>query len=124
MSFLCHKIGRAEYLTAPNLTTAHCFTTRHGGVSQGPLRSMNLGAHRGDSLENIRENYRRICAFLGSDPKRLVLTRQNHGDTVRVVTQDDMIGSPDHHDYPFCDALITDVAGVSLARQVQHSKIY
>ena len=114
MSFLTHKIGQAEYLTARNISAAHCFTTRHGGVSQGPLHSMNLGAHRGDSLENIRENYRRICAFLGADPEKLVLTHQVHGDAVRVITAADVTGSPDHHTYPPCDALVTDVPGVAL----------
>ena len=114
MPFISHKIGSAEYLTAPNLQVAHCFTTRHGGVSRGALSSMNLGAHRGDSPENIRENYRRVCAFLGAAPENLVLTHQVHGDDVRVITKSDVIGSLDHHDYPACDALVTDVPGIAL----------
>ena len=114
MSFVSQRFGQPELLTAPNLSAAHCFTTRHGGVSTGALASMNLGAGRGDSPENIRENYRRICAFLGISPENLALTHQNHGDTVRLITQADITGSLDHHDYPVCDGLITNTPGVAL----------
>ena len=43
------------------------FTTRVGGVSDGPYASLNLGA-RGDDLARIAENRRRACAALGLDP--------------------------------------------------------
>jgi YfiH family protein len=75
---------------------------------------MNIGSHRNDTAENVQENFNRICAFLGSDPKLLALTRQDHGNTVRRIRREDITGSTDHHDYPFCDGLITDVPGVTL----------
>ena len=36
------------------------FTTRVGGVSEGPYASLNLGA-RGDEPERVAENRRRAC---------------------------------------------------------------
>ena len=43
----------------------------------------------------------------------MVLTRQVHGDVIRVVTELDCRGV-DHHAYPECDGLITNTWGVSL----------
>lgn len=114
MAFVCHQIANAQYLTADNIAAAHCFTTRHGGVSQGHLGSMNIGSHRGDTMENLQENYKRICAFLGADPRFLALTHQNHGNVVRQIFREDVTGSPDHNDYPFCDGLITNEKGIAL----------
>ena len=31
----------------------HCFTTKHGGISEGYLASLNLGFGRGDSEETV-----------------------------------------------------------------------
>jgi hypothetical protein len=47
------KIGALEYLTADNILTPHCFTTRLGGVSEGALSSLNIGWNRGDLPENV-----------------------------------------------------------------------
>lgn len=108
------KIGALEYLTAPNLSAVHGFTSRLGGVSKGHLASLNLGAHRGDDRENVEENYRILFAALGFSEKKMVLANQVHGDIVRVVTDKDCVGSISHRDYPECDALVTDTAGVAL----------
>ena len=51
--------GTMEYLAAANISAAHGFTTRRGGVSEGCFRSLNLTHHRGDSRENVEENLRR-----------------------------------------------------------------
>ena len=57
------------------------FTTRVGGVSEGPYASLNLGA-RGDDPERVAENRRRACASLGLDAARLSVNRQRHSPTV------------------------------------------
>ncbi len=57
------------------------FTTREGGVSGGPYRSLNLGA-RGDDPRAIDENRRLACAELGLDPGALALNRQQHSTIV------------------------------------------
>ena len=60
------KTGSLEYLTADSLSgSVHCFSTRFGGVSEGHLASLNLGTHRGDVPENVRENYRILGAAIG-----------------------------------------------------------
>lgn len=78
MAFLrCEKEGLV-YLTSTILPVPHAFTTRLGGVSTGSLSSLNLGEHRGDAPENVRENYRRLGAALGFDPGKLCFTKQVH----------------------------------------------
>ena len=101
-------------IQAENISAPHGFTTRLGGVSQGYLSSLNLGMHRGDSPENVAENYRRLAAAIGFSPEKLVLANQTHSDVVRVVTEDDCLGSLSHRDYPECDGLVTNTSGIAL----------
>ncbi len=58
------------------------FSTRAGGVSEGPYESLNLGRLTGDRPERVEENRRRLCAAVGADPERLALNRQVHGAVV------------------------------------------
>ena len=58
------------------------FTTRHGGVSDGPYASLNLGSRVGDDLERVHENRRLVCAELGLAATRLTVNRQRHSPTV------------------------------------------
>ena len=53
------------------------FTTRVGGVSEGPFASLNLGGKE-DSPEAIAENRRLACEELGLDSTRLAFNRQRH----------------------------------------------
>ena len=85
----CRKNG-VVYMTSPLLESRHAFTTRFGGVSEGYLESLNLGENRGDRPENVRENYRRLCAALAFPPEKLVFSRQVHGTAVRTVTSADV----------------------------------
>jgi len=54
------------------------FSTRHGGVSEGPFASLNLGRKLGDVPERVDENRRRLCAQVGVDLDRLALNYQRH----------------------------------------------
>jgi YfiH family protein len=65
--------GPAGYVVA--------FTTRVGGVSEGPFESLNLGGRR-DDPERVAENRRRACEALGLDASRLTVNRQRHTPTV------------------------------------------
>ena len=58
------------------------FSTRVGGVSEGPFASLNLGRMTGDELERVDENRKRLCAEVGADVTRLALNRQHHSATV------------------------------------------
>ena len=102
-----------EYLVADGIGAPHAFTTRHGGVSEGYLSSLNLGANRGDNYENVAKNYEIMASALGFDTKNLVLSHQTHSDIVRVVTKEDARGL-DHRLYPECDATITNDPGTAL----------
>lgn len=114
MAFSLVSHGALKYLTAPNIAVSHAFTTRCGGVSEGYLDSLNIGMHRGDSAENVRENYRILENALGFSVDRMVMTWQIHSDIVRAVTEADAGKGIDHHAYPQCDALITDTPHLAL----------
>jgi polyphenol oxidase len=58
------------------------FSTRHGGVSEGPYESLNLGVLTRDGPQNAQENRRRLCEAVGADPERLAMNRQVHSATV------------------------------------------
>jgi YfiH family protein len=107
------KKGSLEYLAADNIAATHCFTTRRGGISEDYLASLNLGAGRGDPLENVEKNYQILADALGFDASNLVLTYQVHSDVVRQVSRADARGV-DHQVYPQCDALITNDPGTAL----------
>jgi YfiH family protein len=66
----------------------HGFTTRHGGVSVGTFDSLNVSAKRGDTVTNVEENLRRICAAGGFERRRLARVRQVHGAS--VLSSDDL----------------------------------
>ena len=114
MSVITKKQGTLEYLVAEGISAPHCFTTRLGGVSEGYLSSLNIGMHRGDDPKNVEENFRILTDALGCTLDDLVLTRQIHTDIVRVVGRKDAGISLDNHDFPECDALITNDPGVAL----------
>ena len=59
------------------------FSTRAGGVSDGPYASLNLGLLTKDEPSHVEENRRRLCAEVGGDLDRLALNRQVHGTNVR-----------------------------------------
>jgi YfiH family protein len=62
---------------------AVAFSTRAGGVSEGPFASLNLGRMTDDEPERVEENRRRVLAEVGGEPARLTLNRQTHSATVR-----------------------------------------
>ena len=58
------------------------FTTRVGGVSEGPYASLNLGRKSGDVPERTDENRRIMCEAIGADLAKLALNYQVHSDRV------------------------------------------
>lgn len=89
MSFIQQTQNGIIYMTSTAIKTRHAFTTRYGGVSTGCLSSLNLGSNRGDEPENVRENWTRVCAFLGVGSDDCAVTKQVHGNEVRIVTAAD-----------------------------------
>ena len=58
------------------------FTTRQGGVSEGPFSSLNLGRKNGDDASRVDENRRRVCAELDVEAERLAVNFQIHSAVV------------------------------------------
>ncbi|MBQ6431358.1 MAG: peptidoglycan editing factor PgeF [Oscillospiraceae bacterium] len=115
MGFYVNRKGALEYLTADALAgTAHCFSTRYGGVSKGHLASLNLGVHRGDQPENVLENYRILGQAVGFRPEDTVFTRQVHSDIIDRIGRNDcgrgLLTPVDHE----CDGLVTNEKNVVL----------
>jgi YfiH family protein len=68
------------------------FTTRRGGVSEGPYASLNLGRKTGDDVERVDENRRRACTEIDADPERLALNYQVHSAVVRRAQESERGG--------------------------------
>ena len=101
------------YMTSDRIGTRHAFTTRYGGVSVGEFYSLNLGSNRGDDPEAVRENYRRVCALMGAGIDECAVTKQVHGNAVRVVTMADrhVCMSPVPYE---ADGIVTNVRGLPI----------
>ena len=107
------------YLSFPALEKTglvdHAFSTRMGGVSEGPYATMNFSFTRGDDPQAVRENYRRMAAALGVDEHRMVLTWQTHTTNVRRAEEADAgKGIFIDRDYRDVDGLVTNVPGLVL----------
>lgn len=93
-----------------------CFTTRTGGVSDGPYATLNLGILTGDRREAVRENRYRTAAAIGVDPRRVAMGRQIHGADFAFQRGDEI---PTHFAKPGAppdevDGQLTDQAGTGL----------
>jgi purine-nucleoside/S-methyl-5'-thioadenosine phosphorylase / adenosine deaminase len=59
------------------------FSTRAGGVSEGPYESLNLGVMTADDPDRVAENRRLLADRVGIDPERACMAWQQHGTEVR-----------------------------------------
>jgi polyphenol oxidase len=82
------------------------FTTRVGGVSEGPYASLNLGRKSGDEVERVDENRRIVCDAIGADLEKLALNYQVHSARV-LHAAPAMRGEP-------ADGLWTDEPGLPI----------
>lgn len=69
-------------LSALGPEVVHGFTTRNGGVSEGPYRSLNLGGKWGDDPQAVQTNLERVAEAGGFSLDRLCTVRQVHGASV------------------------------------------
>lgn len=114
MALINNKVGSLEYLTDENISAAHGFTTRLGGVSAGHLAAMNIGTHRGDSRENVLKNYEILANVIGFDLKNAVLSHQTHTDLVLPVDETNAGAGLIAPELMECDGLITNTPGIAL----------
>ena len=94
----------------------HCFTTRMGGVSKNEFSSLDLSFNRGDDIEAVKENFRRVAEAMEVPAGQIVCSDQTHTTNVRKVTAEDAgSGLTKERPYHDVDGLITDVPGLMLA---------
>ena len=108
-------MSQVQIIRSSLLTSRHGFSTRLGGVSQGNFESLNLGANRGDPMENVAANWRRFGAAVGVDTARFVHGRQVHGAEVRVAVRADAHTITEPAAWDGADGYVTNVPGLTLA---------
>lgn len=110
-----HEDRGVEYLLSPLLGECgflrHAFSTRRGGVSEAPFRSLNLGEARGEDPEFVGENRRRFFEVAGIHPQNVAEVRQVHG--ADVIDADEI---PEGGNVQ-ADGIMTDKPGVFVAVQ-------
>lgn len=103
---------------APDERYAVAFSTRLGGVSEGPYASLNLGLLTADERTRVEENRRRLFGAAGADPGRVSWPRQVHGATVLPAGSRGRAGDGMASDEPGSAVLVVtaDCVPVALAR--------
>jgi YfiH family protein len=105
----------AEDLLASGILAA--FSSRAGGLSGGPYRSLNLGLRVGDDLRTVLGNLRRIATVLSVAGLPWATVRQVHSPKV-VETRGDLLGQgPPEARPPLAEAdgIVTAEPGLLLA---------
>lgn len=85
------------------------FSTRVGGVSEGPYESLNLGIFTGDDPMRVVENRRRLAGRAGIDPERARMAWQQHGAAVRKASPEGILTPGTQHEP--CDGWWSDERG-------------
>jgi YfiH family protein len=88
---------------------AVAFSTRVGGVSQGPYESLNLGIMTGDDPARVVENRRRLADRVAIDPDRTRMAWQRHGGEVRKAGPEGILTPGTQHEA--CDGFWSDEPG-------------
>ena len=99
----------------PNATVT--FTTRQGGVSEGPYESLNLGILTDDDPARVTENRHRAAEHAGVRPDRMAMGWQVHGTELREWSEpppDRVYAEPGGKDLPRLDGHLTREPGLGL----------
>lgn len=93
------------------------FSTRLGGVSEGPYESLNLGLLGGDDPGRVAENRRRLAARAGVEPGSVAMGWQVHGAELRewrAQPEGGAYASPGGGRLPTVDGHLTARRGLAL----------
>jgi YfiH family protein len=85
------------------------FSTRVGGVSEGPYESLNLGILTADDPSRAVENRRRLADRVGIDPERARMAWQQHGAVVKRASPEGILTPGTRHEA--CDGWWSDEPG-------------
>ncbi len=105
----------AVQLTLPGARA--CFTTRRGGVSEGPYESLNLGILTDDDPERVSENRRRAAEAAEVDANRVAMGWQVHGADLLewdAAPAERAYAEPGGKDLPRVDGHLTAEPGLAL----------
>lgn len=91
-------------------------STRHGGVSEGDLASLNLSFAVGDDPDRVTENRNRLIKGLGLDRTRVTCAAQVHGHAIAIVDDKDAGAgfAEGKSPVPSVDGLVTNTPGLAL----------
>jgi polyphenol oxidase len=87
-------------------------STRLGGVSEGPLHSLNLSTRVGDDEHHVNTNRLRLCGVMNIEPEMVAQAQLVHGNHIEVITEQSPKGFS--YKFPTTDGLVTNVAQVPL----------
>jgi purine-nucleoside/S-methyl-5'-thioadenosine phosphorylase / adenosine deaminase len=93
------------------------FSTRNGGVSDGPYRSLNLGILTDDEPSRVVENRARLAAAARVEGARVVMGWQVHGNDIREWDGPDPMNAyaePGGKQLPRVDGHVTREHGLGL----------
>jgi YfiH family protein len=100
-----HERDGVRWLEADLPGARAAFSTRLGGVSDGPYEALNVAAKTDDDPDRVRENRHRLAAAMGRNPADVVMGRQVHGTELRWHDRRqnprvfaDVVKSPDEAD--------------------------
>ena len=113
MAFIEENNNGLIYMRSDLIPLRHAFTTRYGGVSEGYLSSLNLISNHGDEPQNIAENFRRVSTMMGVGPNDCAVTKQVHGNTVRIADERDRHAMLSEVPYE-ADGLVTATPGLPI----------
>jgi len=114
-----YKHGEIAYLQSSLLLQEegfiHGFSTRVGGVSQGPFTTLNTGMSTGDKPSLVLENRRRFLSLWGLHLSSTISGQAVHGLRVtRVASKDQEKNNTKAAVVPFSDGLVTSCPGLVL----------
>ena len=111
------ETGGVVTLTFPRLADPkvlkHAVSTRLGGVSKEPFRSLNVSLKVGDDSVRVFENRDLLSRMLGMDLGCLVYVNQIHGDKVLKLERNNLPAP--HEALGEGDGLITRETGIPIA---------
>jgi YfiH family protein len=87
------------------------FSTRLGGVSEGPYASLNLGAKTHDDYDRVSENRGRLCVETRADPTSAAMAYQVHGPKVTEASPKGLLVPTQ---FEQCDGLWSDCPGQAM----------
>jgi YfiH family protein len=106
--FAWRTTGELTWIEAAVGAARAAFSTRVGGVSEGPFRSLNLGILTADDPGRVRRNRAILVKGVGRDPDSLAMGQQVHGADVQVQDRPRSSGQLER-----VDAQVTTSAGVT-----------